>query len=347
MTFLGCGHCKKAKPEITEAATVFAEDNKVKFAAIDCTKHTTMCSEHEVTGYPTFKYFNYGKNDQKYAGGREKADFVNFMKDPTNPLSSMPPPPPSPEENWHDTPGSENIHHLSVANFDSFLVENPSVLVMFYAPWCGHCKAMKPAYAEAATKLNELKINGALAAIDATIDASLSSRFEVKGFPTIKYFKNGKHDFEYSGGRKTGDIVNFMKDPVKNTPPPPEPHWSDEQGNINHLDDNTYEKFIVDKPAVLVMFYAPWCGHCKKAKPSFIAAGNSLLDSDDKFLAAVDCTISKDVCSKYGVNGYPTFKYFSKGEFIKTYEGERSLQDFVSFLEKEALTISAENKEEL
>ena len=38
---------------------------------MDCTEHTSTCSQHEVQGYPTFKYFNYGKNDQKYTGGRE------------------------------------------------------------------------------------------------------------------------------------------------------------------------------------------------------------------------------------------------------------------------------------
>lgn len=41
------------------------------FAAIDCTTYSSMCTSHDVTGYPTFKYLNYGKNEQKYMGGRE------------------------------------------------------------------------------------------------------------------------------------------------------------------------------------------------------------------------------------------------------------------------------------
>ena len=44
---------------------------QVAFAAIDCTKYQSVCSAHDVSGYPTFKYFNYGKNAQKYTGGRE------------------------------------------------------------------------------------------------------------------------------------------------------------------------------------------------------------------------------------------------------------------------------------
>ena len=38
------------------------------------------------------------------------------------------------------------------------------------------------------------------------------------------------------------------------------------------------------------MFYAPWCGHCKAAKPEFTAAAEALADDASKSLAAVDCT---------------------------------------------------------
>lgn len=57
------------------------------------------------------------------------------MKDPlnTDPEASKPPPP-SQEENWIDVTGHENIHYLGEANFDSFMKEHNSVLVMFYAP---------------------------------------------------------------------------------------------------------------------------------------------------------------------------------------------------------------------
>ena len=37
------------------------------------------------------------------------------------------------------------------------------------------------------------------------------------------------------------------------------------------------------------MFYAPWCGHCKQAKPDYQEAANMLKD-DKRALAAVDCT---------------------------------------------------------
>ena len=69
VTFCGCFHqgvCLNLK---TTKAVIFCR--QVAFAAMDCTRFQTTCSSHEVQGYPTFKYFNYGKNDQKYTGGRE------------------------------------------------------------------------------------------------------------------------------------------------------------------------------------------------------------------------------------------------------------------------------------
>ena len=96
-----CGHCKKAKPEITAAAEHYKDNTKVEFAAVDCTQHNAICSAHEVSGFPTFKYFHYFNKEQKpYDGGRTAQDFIDFMVDPLSPFSGQPPPQPTPEEQW-------------------------------------------------------------------------------------------------------------------------------------------------------------------------------------------------------------------------------------------------------
>jgi protein disulfide-isomerase-like protein len=62
---------------------------------------------------------------------------------------------------------------------------------------------------------------------------------------------------------------------------------------------------------MLVMFYAPWCGHCKKFKPELEKAA-AVLRKENLIVAKVDSTVEKDLAQKYKVRGYPTVKFFKK-----------------------------------
>jgi protein disulfide isomerase family A protein 5 len=66
------------------------------------------------------------------------------------------PSPTDPIEFWKDSaPGYEHVHMLQTSTFDSIIGASRKALVMFYAPWCGHCKHAKPAFASAASQLAE------------------------------------------------------------------------------------------------------------------------------------------------------------------------------------------------
>lgn len=185
-----------------------------------------------------------------YEGDKKKQDLINFMKNPTEA-----PPEKEEEPDWSEN--ASDIVHLTESSFEAVLKDEKSALIMFYAPWCGHCKKMKPVYEKAAEAMKADRIQGMLAALDATKEPGIASKFGVKGYPTFKYFENGEFKFDVNH-RDLEGIVKFMKNPEEPPPPPPpEKDWEDEPSEVQHLSTENYKTFLKKKKNVLVMFYAP------------------------------------------------------------------------------------------
>lgn len=86
---------------------------------------------------------------------------------------------------------------------------------MFYAPWCGHCKQMKPEYLAAAKDLTTAGYSKCLAMVDCTENPNVMERYDIQGFPTIKLFKNGKYVQDYKGARTVDGIKKFVLPYIK------------------------------------------------------------------------------------------------------------------------------------
>jgi len=217
-----CGHCKQLTPHYKKAAT--ALKGVVKVGAVDCDEHKDLAGKFGVSGFPTIKIFT-GKDHTPYNGERTAkamaeaglAQAKKKVKEQLDGGSSSS----SSGNGGKSKSATDDVIELTDSNFDKLVLQSDDVwLVEFFAPWCGHCKNLAPEWAKAAT---ELKGKVKLGAVDATVHTTIASKYQVQGYPTIKYFPSGKkHDVQdYDGGRTASDIVAWASDKyVVNIPAP-------------------------------------------------------------------------------------------------------------------------------
>ncbi|KAI0660987.1 protein disulfide isomerase [Cubamyces menziesii] len=102
---------------------------------------------------------------------------------------------------------ASDVIDLTHDNFDAVVNPESLILVEFFAPWCGHCKALAPHYEEAATALKEKGIK--LAKVNCVDEADFCQSNGVQGYPTLRVYRNGDYS-DYSGPRKADGIISYM-----------------------------------------------------------------------------------------------------------------------------------------
>ena len=114
----------------------------------------------------------------------------------------------APQQTYTQEPPTHNIRSVDEVtsyNFDSNITND--YLIEFYAPWCGHCKRFAPTYEAVARTLS--KSNVGVGKVDGSKERSLTSRFEIRGYPTILFIR-GWEVRQYRGPRTHDDIVQFV-----------------------------------------------------------------------------------------------------------------------------------------
>lgn len=90
---------------------------------------------------------------------------------------------------------------------------------------------------------------------------------------------------------------------------------------------------------VLIKFYAPWCGHCKRAEHNYIKLAKEYKNDNHVVIAKIDCDKYEDFIQEFNqfangpkVPGYPTILLYVKGVYKAIYEGNREVEDYVDFI---------------
>uniref|UniRef100_A0A8C4X1P3 Protein disulfide-isomerase n=1 Tax=Eptatretus burgeri TaxID=7764 RepID=A0A8C4X1P3_EPTBU len=214
---------------------------------------------------------------------------------------------------WAELPEEDDVLVLSKANFDEALSTHPDLLVEFYAPWCGHCKALAPEYSKAARELETDGSTVRLAKVDATEQPELAKEFGVKGYPTIKFIRNGDRAAakDYSAGRQAADIVTWLK---KRSGPP-----------AVSLDDVDSAKAFSESADVVVIGFFEDAG--MEAAKTFMQVADA---TDDIPFGIVT---SKDIFPHFDLKmdtAVVLFKKFDEGQSVYSGPMQRDeLQNFV------------------
>uniref|UniRef100_A0A1A8NJE4 Protein disulfide-isomerase A6 n=1 Tax=Nothobranchius pienaari TaxID=704102 RepID=A0A1A8NJE4_9TELE len=220
-----CGHCQSLAPEWKKAAT--ALKGIVKVGAVDADQHKSLGGQYGVRGFPTIKIFGANKNKpEEYQGGRSSQAIVDGAMNALRTLVKERLSGKSGGYSKQQSGGGDkkDVIELTDDNFDKLVLESGDVwMVEFFAPWCGHCKNLEPEWTAAATAVKEqTKGKVHLGAVDATVHQVLASRYEIRGFPTIKIFRKGEEPEVYQGGRSRGDIIEKALDLFSDNAAPPE-----------------------------------------------------------------------------------------------------------------------------
>ncbi|XAR52702.1 Protein disulfide-isomerase [Bertholletia excelsa] len=224
---------------------------------------------------------------------------------------------------------ADDVVVLTEDNFEKEVGQDRGALVEFYAPWCGHCKKLAPEYEKLGASFKKAK-SVLIGKVDCDEHKSVCSKYGVSGYPTIQWFPKGSLEpKKYEGARTAEALAEFVNSEggtnVKIAAVP---------SDVVVLTPDNFDAVVLDETKdVMVEFYAPWCGHCKHLAPTYEKVATAFKLEEDVVIANLDADKHKDLAEKYGVSGYPTLKFFPKSNKAgEDYDGERELEDFVTFI---------------
>ncbi|ELR04373.1 hypothetical protein VC83_06578 [Pseudogymnoascus destructans] len=216
-------------------------------------------------------------------------------------------------------PKSSMVLQVDAKNYDRLIAKsNYTSIVEFYAPWCGHCKNLQPAYENAAKKLAGLAKVAAVNC-DEDINKQFCGSMGVQGFPTLKIVKPGKKFGkpiveDYQGAREAKPIVEAVSAKIAN--------------HVSKVTDKELDAFMaenVDTHKAILFTEKGSTSSLLKAIAIDFLGGIKVSQIRSKEPRAVEM---------FGIEKFPTIVLLpaGNGASATTYDGELKKDDIVKFL---------------
>ena len=238
----------------------FTDYYDFKFAKLDCVAFSDACDAYNVTSFPTMLFFESGKELNRTIGEKNIQGLselvevsLEHVKPGSRPRAGVSDLPEAGAKGTGKSTSPSTALKLSAKpnvngtsknlNYDDFQFFVKKTIdpwfIKFYAPWCHHCQAMRPAW-EAMAKDMESKLN--VGEVNCEAERKLCKENKVGGYPTLKMIR-GSEEMEYDGLRGVGDLKAYAESATGATSGVPE------------VDSKEFEKLEKKEDVIFTYFY--------------------------------------------------------------------------------------------
>ncbi|KAK9447664.1 thioredoxin-like protein [Limtongia smithiae] len=251
----------------------------------------------------------------------------------------------------------------------SITPESGTWWVKYFSPYCPHCKAVAPIWAQVAADLHTTAqaADFHFANVDCIAHGDLCDTQKVEAYPTFILYRHGviveryptaasrKYDalkdyatkhIEGAGARVAepaaiAEDIDTTETPTKVTEVPAVvmPAGAQTASSLPNpsgvsvpLTLSTFNKLVTaTRDGYFIKFYVPWCGHCQAMEPAWLELARQMQGRLN--VAEVNCEDEKRLCKDARLRGYPSLMYFVGAERVE-YDGLRGVGDLVAFANK-------------
>ncbi|WWD16839.1 protein disulfide-isomerase domain [Kwoniella shandongensis] len=213
-----CGHCRAFAPTWTQLAKDKQHLERLTgfhMAQVNCLAQGDLCNSNGIKFYPQLILYSDGKPLPHYGGDRSYADLSKYIDEHSSNYAQD-----VMKVAQVDAEGTSGVYanpEGKIAEVDEIGLEAlrsaGPVLTEFFAPWCGHCKKLRPIYEQLAEAMKG-KLN--IAAVDCEAHQAFCRRVGIQGYPTIRMFHHATST-EYTGARSLEKLKEFASKAIKVT----------------------------------------------------------------------------------------------------------------------------------
>jgi len=221
----------------------------------------------------------------------------------------------------------DGLYHLTDQSFFKH-IRNGDHFIKFYAPWCGHCQRMAPAWSELGKDF-EADPLVKIGRLDCTESESVCRDIEVRGYPTLVYFRDGEVVEPFKGNRVLPELKGFVNSHRKQP---------ESKKALEISTPQEFEAQIVSGTS-LVNFYSADCEASKKLAPTIDKLATQYANTADIEVVKVDCSKQElqGLCENEEVTKHPTLILYKNGDRRATYEesSKPGLNQLLKFVHKQ------------